>query len=314
MLEDKELDELIQADESLENSDLPEVQQVIEPSDDKQLMMEMLAKMQELTDEVNSLRQQLKDSSSRTASLSNQDDRTEDFYTGLSTDDDEALKVLRELSEQENTAKSKNKNKKNKGLTVVSNIVFYTLILALVFGAFLIRSSKNDSPWMLGGYSAMKVLTGSMEDVYPQGSLIITKSVDPQKLNIGDDITYMTGETTSITHRIIGITENYLDTNERGFETKGVMNENPDKEIVSAANVVGRVVFCSKTLGDIATFITNNWPLLLFLIFVIIVLLAFLKWNSRREKHSSKDKIESDEFDSKSENIRKTERSDADSN
>lgn len=302
MLEDKELDELIQADESHKSSDSAEAEQVID--DDKQLMMEMVAKMQELTEEVNSLRQQLKDSSSRTAFQPTQSDS--DF------DEDEALKALADLSQQEND--SKPKKKKNKGLTVVSNIIFYTLILALVFGAFLIRSSKNDSPWMLGGYSAMKVLTGSMEDVYPQGSLIITKSVDPQKLKIGDDITYMTGETTSITHRIIGITENYLDTNERGFETKGVMNENPDKEIVSAANVVGRVVFCSKTLGDIATFITNNWPLLLFLVFVIIVLLAFLKWNSRREKHSSKDKIVSNEFDLKSENITKTERSDADSN
>lgn len=285
-MDDKELDKQEHADEFCETDESAEAEQVID--DDKQLMMEMLAKMQELTDEVNSLRQQLKDSSSRTASQSAQAD------SGF--DEDEALKALAELSQQENA--SKPKKKKNRGLTVVSNIVFYTLILALVFGAFLIRSNKNGSPWMLGGYSAMTVLTGSMEDVYPKGSLIITKSVDPKKLNIGDDITYMTGETSSITHRIIGITENYLDTNERGFETKGVMNENPDKEIVSASNVVGRVIFCSKTLGDIAAFITKNWPFLLFLILVIVFLLGFLKWNSRREKHNPKDNILPDDLNS----------------
>lgn len=289
MLEDNELDKQPQADK------------VSESNDDKQLIMEILAKMEELTDEVNNLRQQINDSSYQTNSLQNQADSNDD-----------TIKALQEPSTQEKTSKSK---KKNKGLTVVSNIIFYTLIFALVFGAFIIRSSKDGSPWMLGDYSAMTVLTGSMEDVYPKGSLIITKSVDPQKLKIGDDITYMTGKNTSITHRIIGITENYLGTNERGFETQGVMNDKPDKEIVSAGNVVGRVVFCSKTLGDIVAFITKNWPLLLFLIFVIVVLIAFLKWNSKREKHSPKDKTPPNDIDAHLDKITKNKvRGDMDNN
>lgn len=255
-------------------------------ADDKQLMQNILIQISDLTDEINQLRKQLED-------INNQKINTQlvlDENSGESTSndvlaDDEVLKCSDKSEKQDDS--SGNKKKKNKAVTILSNIVFYTLILSLVFGAFLVRSSKGGRPWMIGGYSAMTVLTGSMEDVYPQGSLIITKSVDADKLKIGDDITYMTGETSSITHRIIGITENYLETGERGFETKGVMNSKPDSEIVAASNVVGRVVFCSKTLGDIAKFITSNWPFLLFFIIIIILLLAFLKWNGKKTDKKS---------------------------
>lgn len=265
-------------------------EQLSEGANDSQLMQEMLAQMKKLTDEVNVLRKQLQEIT--TLSQVTQYDSTEVGYSDIASDyDGDAETNENPIDSQELTTQkqpSRSVGKKNNALSIITNIVFYALIISLVFGAFLIRSSKNGRPWMVGGYSAMTVLTSSMEDVYPKGSLIITKSVDPDKLKIGDDITYMTNETTSITHRIIGITENYLDTNERGFETQGVMNDKPDKEIVSAGNVVGRVIFCSKTLGDIATFIAKNWPFLLFFVFVIVILLAFLKWNaSRTEKNNN---------------------------
>ena len=98
----------------------------------------------------------------------------------------------------------------------------------------------------------------------------------------------MVSETSSITHRIIGITENYLNTGQRAFETQGVMNETPDKDPVVAANVVGQVIFCSKPLGEAATFVSNNWPILLFFIVVLSGLMAFLRWNFRRDEGREK--------------------------
>lgn len=244
-------------------------------ADDQQLMQNILIQINDLANEINQLNQQLEE-------INNSKINSQLGSEGKSGEELECT----DKSEKKDESLGSNK-KKNKALIIVSNIVFYTLILSLVFGAFLVRSSKKGSPWMIGGYSAMTVLTGSMEDVYPQGSLIITKSVDADKLKIGDDITYMTGENSSITHRIIGITENYLETGERGFETKGVMNSKPDSEIVAASNVVGRVVFCSKTLGDIAKFITNNWPFLLFIVVIFVVLLSFLKWNAKKSDNTS---------------------------
>lgn len=129
----------------------------------------------------------------------------------------------------------------------------------------------------------MIVLTGSMQDVYPQGSLIITKAVDPDQLEIGDDITFMTSETSSITHRIIDITENYMETGKRGFKTKGIMNTYADDGIAAADNVVGKVIFCSLPLGTIANFITANWPLLMFYLLVLVALTKFLQWNAQKK-------------------------------
>lgn len=246
-------------------------------ADDQQLMRDILTQMKELTDEVKMFRERL-DTGSNT-----QSDVLSTKPPGANIS--ETYELPKEPDEPPSHAIDSSppaKKKKNKAATVISNLLFYFVVIALVFGAFCIKSSKNGKPWSIAGYSAMTVLTGSMQDVYPQGSLIITKTVDADKLNIGDDITFMTGETSSITHRIIGITENYLETGERGFETKGIMNKNADKDIVAAGNVVGRVVFCSYALGKTAKFITTYWQLLLFFVLVLVALIAFLQWNARR--------------------------------
>lgn len=180
--------------------------------------------------------------------------------------------------------KPKKEKKKKTAIGIVGDVLFYVVILGVVFGAFFLRMGSGGQPTMIAGYSGMTVLTSSMEDVYPKGSLIITQRVDADELQIGDDITYMISETSSITHRIIGITEDYLNTGERAFETQGTMNEKPDKDPVAAANVVGKVIFCSKPLGQAASFVTDNWPILLFSVVVLGVLFWFLKWNFSREE------------------------------
>lgn len=185
--------------------------------------------------------------------------------------------------------KAKKKEKKKRGaLSVLGNVLFYVALIAFVVGIFLAKSGSGGQPTVIAGYSAFTVLSSSMEDTYPKGSLIVTHSVDTNTLKIGDDITYMSSATSSITHRIIGITEDYLGTGARGFETQGTMNDKPDKEPVAAANVVGQVIFCSTMLGQAATFVSANWPILLFFVVVLSALVAFLRWNfSRKEEPQS---------------------------
>ena len=122
----------------------------------------------------------------------------------------------------------------------------------------------------------MIVLTESMQSEIPKGSLVIAKQVDPNTLQIGDDITYMANQTTSVTHRIVGINENYENTGQRAFQTQGIMNDQPDSQPVPAVNVVGKVVFHSETLGVVASFIGSYWPLLLFALAVVFVLIYVL--------------------------------------
>lgn len=164
-----------------------------------------------------------------------------------------------------------------KARDIVGGVLFYGVLLLILIGVFALRDESGaGAPVSFAGYTAQIVLTGSMEDVIPQGSLVVAKRVDPAALQIGDDIIYLSSQTSTITHRIVGIIEEYSDTGQRAFQTQGVMNERPDKTPVAAVNVVGKVVFHSLALGRIATFIRQNWPLLIFFAVLLLVLMKVL--------------------------------------
>lgn len=189
---------------------------------------------------------------------------------------------------QQEVVAAPQKRKKGAVALLFGEIGFYLVLLIVVVGIFFIQS--DGAPKSIAGYSAFTVLTGSMQDVIPKGSLVVAKQVDDKELQIGDDITYLSGPTTTVTHRIVGITENYGDTGQRAFETKGVMNEKPDKLLVPAANVVGKVIFHSYGLGQAAEFLKQNWPLLLFFALLGIVLFKVLKATFRPEKAGKRPK------------------------
>jgi len=142
--------------------------------------------------------------------------------------------------------------------SAIFGFFFYMVIAILVLSVYFFANSSSGSgaPRNVFGYSTMVVLTGSMQSEIPQGSVIIAKIVDPNTLEIGDDITYLMDANTAVTHRIIGIYEKFAN-DARGFETQGIMNAEPDKEIVLADNVVGKVVYHSLLLGKVINFIKD---------------------------------------------------------
>lgn len=154
---------------------------------------------------------------------------------------------------------------------VLLELLYYALLLLVFFAVVFYRGRKTEGPRMLGGFSAFIVLSGSMEEEIPKGSLVLTRQVDARSLRVGDDITYMMDPVTSITHRIVAIEENYEDTGKRAFQTQGIMNAMPDESLVPEVNVVGKVVFHSKWLGAGASFVMDNWPLLLFFAVVLTI-------------------------------------------
>lgn len=146
--------------------------------------------------------------------------------------------------------------------------LFYIVLLAIVVAAVVWKGTSAQVR-TFAGFSAFTVLSGSMESEIPKGSLIITRQVDPATLQVGDDITYMKDATTTITHRIVEIVEDYQETGQRAFRTQGVMNSEPDKQLVPAVNVVGRVVFHSYWAGRLSSAIAQYWYL------VVLFLLLF---------------------------------------
>ena len=154
---------------------------------------------------------------------------------------------------------------------ILSNIVFYVAIIGVVLGVFLL-SGDESSPRNVFGYSYFTVLSSSMQREIPKGALIITKHIDPEGIRLDDDITFFKDDTTTITHRVVEIYEDYQETGQPGFRTKGIENPGPDNDIVSAPNVIGVVQFIMPGAGAALAYIKSNF----WLVSIICVLLLLL--------------------------------------
>lgn len=195
-------------------------------------------------------------------------------------------------SKEDSVAKEPDyEEKKNHAGAILADILFYVSIAVLVFAAFAYGADKSQVKTFFG-YSYMNVLTTSMQSEIPQNSFILVKNVDPAEIEIDDDITYMTNQSQTVTHRVIDIFENYNDMGMRGFVTQGIENPNPDEEVVYAENVVGVVKVVVPELGAGLTYISENF-LYLIIFFVIFIILAFcLRVLFRKESKKEHEKTE----------------------
>lgn len=198
------------------------------------------------------------------------------------------------ISETEKEPDKPERTKKHAGKWI-GDIAFYLFLIVLVVSAALLKGGDSGAPKSLAGFSMFTVLTGSMQDEIPQGSLVITQQTDPRELKIGDDVTYLSSPTTTVTHRIVGIIENYNNTGQRAFETQGIMNAKPDEQPVPAGNVVGKVIFHSYALGRAFTVLSEHWLVFLILLVLTGALIKTLKivfGRSRSETNTQSSKKE----------------------
>jgi len=140
---------------------------------------------------------------------------------------------------------------KKRGKVLVA-VVILLVVFSLLFST--VKWVSSDNPVFVFHYAALRILTTSMQDTIPQGSLIIIKSTEGKDLRPGDDITYFADPHTTITHRIVAIYPDY-ENGMIGFQTKGTNNAVPDPSIVLETNVAGRVVWHIPTLGALLTFL-----------------------------------------------------------
>lgn len=220
-----------------------------------------LQKMQETDKQISEILQQLEDVNNKLEKIQEQ----KNIYKYENSSD---------TSRPHKKVTKRYKTKDNKYKQALGEIFFWIFLIAMVLFAFCLRSNKSGKPTSIAGYTFFTILTGSMENEIPQGSLIISKNVNAEKLKIGDNITFIANQNTIITHKIIAITENYENTGKRAFETKGTMNEKADQNLVLETNIVGKVVYHNKLLGKTLNYIAENW---IFLIFVIIVIGIFIR-------------------------------------
>lgn len=142
------------------------------------------------------------------------------------------------------------------------------LIVIVVIFAILLGGIR------LFGLSPYSVLSGSMESVYPTGSLIYVKEVEPETLKVGDVITFKMSGGTVATHRIIELVPDENDPDTIRFRTKGDENEIADGPLVNYGSIIGSPVFCIPFLGYLATYIMQT-PGKYIAIAIAVILIGF---------------------------------------
>ena len=121
------------------------------------------------------------------------------------------------------------------------------------------------------GWETHPILSGSMEPALKVGEVILTKPVKLEEIEIGDIITFRTGEQT-VTHRVVNIIE--ID-EKPYFQTKGDANEEPDSNLVSSeGEEIRKVVFHILYLGFAAQFMKNKWVFLLLIGIPALILIG----------------------------------------
>lgn len=148
------------------------------------------------------------------------------------------------------------------------NILSWVLVALVVLLAALLAGVR------LIGLRPFAVLSGSMEPNYKVGSLVYVRKTDPEKLQMGDVITFMQSEDTIVTHRIVEVVPDESDPETLWFRTKGDGNDAADGNLVHYKNVIGRVKFSLPLMGYVSNFIQKPPGMYIALAVVAFVFLA----------------------------------------
>ena len=153
----------------------------------------------------------------------------------------------------------------------ILNAIFYVLlIVTIAFVGFLGTQPRDAAPRDLFGFAAMTVLTTSMEPEIPRHALVVIRSAEQHELEVGNVVTYIRQNGTTVTHRIIEIIENYRGGPNRGFRMQGDNNVFPDADTIYGINVIGEVIYTNLLLGQILFFVQDQ--IILVAVFIVLIM------------------------------------------
>ena len=164
-------------------------------------------------------------------------------------------------------------------LKIVFKILYQILIIMCVLLIAIIVFQKiTDSNRSIGGYRIFRVITGSMEPEYDIGQVVISKQIDPNDINVGDDIVYLGtyGEYNGkiIMHEVVAI-----DKDENGnlnFHAKGLHSSSVEDPQIKPHQIYGIVKFKSGLLTILYKLATSIYSA--FIIVTILVLNVFISF------------------------------------
>ena len=182
---------------------------------------------------------------------------------------EEALEAASTTSQREAKAN-------NKTTFSIRDFVFYGILGLMMVGA-MVFSREVLGNHSLGGKSFYEVKTTSMQSIYPKGSLVFVKNIEPNALVVGEDIAFTNEESEIIISRITEIKEEQGETNNQVFVTSGVNESGGNSQEVLANKVIGKVTSGIPVAGAVLNWIGSNMLLVFMIIGVLIVALVYVK-------------------------------------
>lgn len=153
---------------------------------------------------------------------------------------------------------------------IIANVITLIFTLTFLLMVFFVYCSMTNRMPTVFGYHMLRVVTGSMDPTYPEGSYIVVKSTDTDKLKVGEVISFYSRDEAIAgqvnTHRIKEIKNN---NGTKSFVTKGDANPTQDPVEVQPEDIVGKVIAHANIIDGIGKAIRNPW---VYLIIVIIPL------------------------------------------
>jgi signal peptidase len=134
-------------------------------------------------------------------------------------------------------------------------------------------------------YNSFVIYSGSMEPTVKVGSLLLTRPVDAEDLQVGDVITYRSpGNHTTLTHRIVSIRQ---EDGQQVLTTKGDASLKPDPQEVVLRGQVSRMSFDIPYLGYVVDFAKSTLGIVLFLLVPaagLLLMQALKVWKTRASR------------------------------
>ena len=179
-------------------------------------------------------------------------------------------------------------NKIYKIIKTVLNILVGTFLALFLLVVCLQRFSGNKLS--IFSFRMFTVASGSMMPKYEVGDVLISKSVNPDKIKVGDTVSYLgkLGDFKDkvITHEVISIERDaegkYI------FHTKGLSNIIEDP-IVYEDQLYGKVIWKAHILSFIYKLVATQYGILLVAIPILYIigseLLSFLLENEEKKRN-----------------------------
>lgn len=176
---------------------------------------------------------------------------------------------------------------------IIFRIVIYILIIPIIiYNISLIVFSiinKNETPCFFG-IKTFVIVSGSMQPDLMIGDIVIVKKCDKNDINVGDIISYRSGQSV-ITHRIVEFIESDGQT---GYITKGDNNNVKDNVVVKFEDIEGKYIGKISKLGNVVLFLKNKIVIISIILIFYLIYVHELKVNEkiqiRKEKREKFEK------------------------